>query len=65
VQALDKVVKTPAFKQKAGDELGDYEQAVGPAAQEAVKVALSIDPQAKAWVRDWLTRRFNVKFEAK
>ncbi|HET7298220.1 MAG TPA: tripartite tricarboxylate transporter substrate-binding protein [Burkholderiales bacterium] len=65
VQALDKVVKTPAFKEKAGDELGDYEQAVGPAAQEAVKVALSIDPQAKAWVRDWLTRRFNVKFDQK
>lgn len=65
VQALDKVVKTPAFKEKAGDELGDYEQAVGPAAQEAVKVALSIDPQAKAWVREWLTRRFNVKFDQK
>jgi hypothetical protein len=28
-------------------------------------VALTIDPQAKAWVKDWLTRRFNVKFEAK
>lgn len=65
VQALDKVVKTPAFKEKAGDELGDYEQAVGPAAREAVKVALTIDPQAKAWVRDWLTRRFNVKFDDK
>jgi tripartite-type tricarboxylate transporter receptor subunit TctC len=65
VQALDKVVKTPAFKEKAGDELGDYVQAVGPAAREAVKVALTIDPQAKAWVRDWLTRRFNVKFDEK
>jgi tripartite-type tricarboxylate transporter receptor subunit TctC len=65
VQTLDKVVKMPAFKEKAGDELGDYEQAVGPAAQEAVKVALSIDPKAKAWVKDWLTRRFEVKFETK
>src|SRR5918994_1954702 len=65
VQTLDKVVMMPAFKEKAGDELGEYQQAVGPAAQEAVKVALSIDPKAKAWVKDWLTRRFEVKFEKK
>ena len=65
VQSLAKVVKTPAFKEKAADELGDYEQAVGPAAREAMKVALNIDPKAKAWVKDWLTRRFNVKFEQK
>ena len=65
VQSLAKVVKTPSFKEKAGDELGEYEQAIGPAAREAMRVALTIDPQAKAWVKDWLTRRFNVKFEAK
>lgn len=65
VRTLARVVKMPQFKEKAGEELGDYEQAVGPAAQEAVKVALSIDPAAKAWVKDWLTRRFEVKFEKK
>jgi tripartite-type tricarboxylate transporter receptor subunit TctC len=65
VQTLDKVVKMPAFKEKAGDELGDYEQAVGPAARQAMKVALSIDPKAKAWVKDWLARRFEVKFDKK
>jgi tripartite-type tricarboxylate transporter receptor subunit TctC len=65
VQALQKVVRTPAFKEKAGKELGDYDQAVGPAAQQALKVALDIDPQAKAWVKDWLARRFAVKFEQK
>jgi tripartite-type tricarboxylate transporter receptor subunit TctC len=65
VQALERAVKNPQFKEKAADELGDYEQAVGPAAREAMKVALNIDPKAKAWVKDWLTRRFNVKFEQK
>jgi tripartite-type tricarboxylate transporter receptor subunit TctC len=65
VQTLDKVVKMPAFKEKAGDELGEYHQAVGPAAEKAVKVALSIDPKAKAWVKDWLARRFEVKFDKK
>lgn len=65
VQALAKVVKTPQFKEKAGDELGEYEQAVGPAAREAMKVALGVDPKSKAWVKEWLTKRFDVKFEAK
>jgi tripartite-type tricarboxylate transporter receptor subunit TctC len=65
VQALDKVVKTPEFKDKAGDELGEYQQAVGPAASKVLEVALNVDPKARAWVRDWLTRRFNVKFESK
>jgi tripartite-type tricarboxylate transporter receptor subunit TctC len=65
VQTLDKVVKMPAFKEKAGDELGEYQQAVGPAAEKAVKVALTIDPKAKAWVKDWLARRFEVKFDKK
>jgi tripartite-type tricarboxylate transporter receptor subunit TctC len=64
-QSLAKVVKTPQFKEKAGDELGEYEQAVGPAAREAMKVALGVDAKSKAWVKDWLTKRFNVKFEAK
>lgn len=64
-QALARVVKRPDFKEKAGKELGDYEQAVGPAARQAVKVALSIDPEAKAWVKDWLARRFQVKFDKK
>ena len=65
VQTLGKVVKMPAFKEKAGDELGEYQQAVGPAAQQAMKVALTIDPKAKAWVKDWLARRFEVKFDKK
>ncbi len=65
VQALAKVVKTPQFKEKAGDELGEYEQAVGPAAREAMKVALGVDAESRAWVKEWLTKRFNVKFESK
>lgn len=65
VQALQKIVKNPAFKEKAGDELGEYQQAVGPAASKAVETALNVDPKARAWVRDWLTRRFQVKFDSK
>lgn len=63
VQALGRIVKRPDFKEKAGKELGDYDQAVGRGAQAAVKVALNIDPEAKAWVKEWLARRFQVKFD--
>src|SRR3990170_3708985 len=35
VAAITKAVNAPAFKEKAGKELGDYEQAVGPAARQA------------------------------
>ena len=30
-----------------------------------MKVALNIDPAAKAWVKEWLARRFEVKFDKK
>ena len=65
VTALQKTIKAPGFKEKAGDELGDYDQAVGPAAQKMLGVALNLDPKAKAWVKNWLTSRFDVKFEKK
>jgi hypothetical protein len=64
-RTLQQVVRMPSFKEKAGKELGDYEQAVGPAAQQAMKVALTIDPASRAWVKDWLARRFEVKFDKK
>lgn len=59
--AVEKAVKTPGFKEKAGDELGEYTQATGPAAQKMMEVALDISPQAKAWVKNWLTTKYNVK----
>jgi hypothetical protein len=30
-----------------------------------MKIALGIEPEAKAWVKDWLARRFQVKFDSK
>ena len=63
--ALQRVVRRADFKEKSAKELGDYEQAVGPAARQAVQIALNIDPSAKAWVKEWLSRRFQVKFDAK
>jgi tripartite-type tricarboxylate transporter receptor subunit TctC len=63
VAAIDKVVKTPGFKDKAGDEIGEYTQHTGAAAERTLNAALNIDPSAKAWVKNWLTTKYNVKLE--
>jgi tripartite-type tricarboxylate transporter receptor subunit TctC len=61
--AIQKVVSAPDFKKKAGDEIGEYVQATGPAAQKMMDVALGVDPKAKEWVKDWLVKRFNAKLD--
>lgn len=59
--AINKVVNAPDFKKRAGDEIGEYVQATGPAAVTMMNVALSIDPEAKKWVKNWLVTKFNAK----
>ena len=53
---------TPEFKEKSKAELGDYEQATGNAAATMLKVALDVTPEARQWVRKWLTEKYSVKF---
>lgn len=62
VQALQKGINTPGFKERAKEELGEYEQATGKAAATMLNVALDASPEARQWVRKWLTDKFNVKF---
>jgi tripartite-type tricarboxylate transporter receptor subunit TctC len=62
VMALQKGIATPEFKEKSKAELGDYEQATGKAAEAFLKVALEVTPEARQWVRKWLTEKYNVKF---
>ena len=59
--AIRKVVSAPDFAQRAGDEIGEYTQHVGAAAQRTLDVALNIDPAAKEWVKNWLKTKYNVK----
>ena len=62
VNALQKGISTPEFKEKSKEELGDYEQATGKAAAAMLKVALDVTPEARQWVRKWLTEKYDVKF---
>jgi tripartite-type tricarboxylate transporter receptor subunit TctC len=61
VAALAAAVAAPGFKEKAGEEIGEYAQATGAASATMLKVALGIDPAAKAWVKTWLLEKFNAK----
>lgn len=61
VAAIQKAVTAPGFKEKAGDQIGEYKQAVGPGAAKTFAVAVNIKPEAKAWVKNWLTTKYNVK----
>jgi tripartite-type tricarboxylate transporter receptor subunit TctC len=62
VNALQKGIAAPGFKEKAQAELGDYDQATGNAAATMLKVALDVTPEARQWVRKWLTEKYGVKF---
>jgi tripartite-type tricarboxylate transporter receptor subunit TctC len=61
-KAFADAVADKELQAKKGEVLGDYEQAVGNDIEELYKVATTIDPQAREWVRDYLTKNHNVRF---
>ena len=61
-QAIQRVLKDPEFRKSAEEELGDYEQYTGERASTLVNQATTMAPEAKQWVKDWLTKKYNVKF---
>jgi tripartite-type tricarboxylate transporter receptor subunit TctC len=61
-QAIERVLKDAEFRKAAEEDLGVYEQQTGERAVKLVTQATSIAPEAKQWVKDWLTKKYNVKF---
>jgi hypothetical protein len=61
-QAIERVLKDPEFRKAAQEDLGDYPQYTGERAVTLVTQATTISPEAKQWVKDWLTKKYNVKF---
>jgi tripartite-type tricarboxylate transporter receptor subunit TctC len=59
--AIQKVVSAPDFAQRAGDEIGEYKQQVGATAERTLNAALHINAESKAWVKNWLVTKYNVK----
>lgn len=61
-KAFEDVVKDPDVIARRGDILGDYPQAVGPAADALYATATTISPEAREWVRNFLTTQHNIRF---
>lgn len=61
-KAMQEVVSAPGFAEKIAGILGPYKQVVGTEAVAHLKRVIAIDAQAKAWVKQWLTEKYEVKF---
>ncbi|TQF77515.1 tricarboxylate transporter [Elioraea sp. Yellowstone] len=61
-KAFADAVADPDLQARKGDVLGDYEQAVGDQVDTLYRVATTIAPEARAWVRDYLAKNHNVRF---
>ena len=61
-QAIERLLKNAEFRKTVDEELGDYEQFTGERTATLVKQATTVEPEAKQWIKEWLTKRYNVKF---
>ena len=61
-QAVAQIVGAPDFRERAGEEIGVYEQAVGAEAEERLRAALDLDPAVRDWVRNWLAEDYDTRF---
>jgi tripartite-type tricarboxylate transporter receptor subunit TctC len=62
-QAFQDAANDPELQETKGDILGDYEQAVGDDVAGLYAVATSIDPEAREWVRNYLSENYNVTLD--
>jgi tripartite-type tricarboxylate transporter receptor subunit TctC len=60
-RAAEAVVNAPGFAEAAEKALGEVEQGVGQRAETLYRLATQVDPEARAWVREWLNRKFDAK----
>jgi tripartite-type tricarboxylate transporter receptor subunit TctC len=61
-KAFADAVADPELQARKGDVLGDYKQAVGDDVEAVYRVATSIQPAAREWVRNFLATNHNVRF---
>ncbi|GEM94307.1 Bug family tripartite tricarboxylate transporter substrate binding protein [Cereibacter sphaeroides] len=61
-EAARKIVEAPDFRERAGEEIGVYEQLVGEAADAALKKALTVDPAIRTFLTTWLSEDYGVRF---
>ncbi|MHB2266500.1 Bug family tripartite tricarboxylate transporter substrate binding protein [Aliihoeflea sp. PC F10.4] len=62
-QAFIDAVNDPDLQAAKGEILGEYEQAVGGDVAGLYSVATTIDPEAREWVREYLSQNFQVMLD--
>jgi hypothetical protein len=60
-KAFADAVADPELQKAKAEVLGDYKQAVGGDIEKLYAVATSIKPEARDWVRNFLTTEYQVK----
>lgn len=61
--AARKLFADPEYIQTRAKVIGEYEQVTDAEAERLYKAATNITPEAKAWVRGYLQKTHNVKFD--
>jgi tripartite-type tricarboxylate transporter receptor subunit TctC len=59
--AAQAIVDAPDFRQRAGDEIGAYEQIIGEEAESALQDALDLDPAVREFMIEWLAEDYDVR----
>lgn len=60
--AIDAMTKDPAYMERAGKALEGYPIVHGPQLQTNVKRVLATTPEETEWFKDFLSTKFNVRF---
>ncbi len=61
-QAIRDMRNDPDYKARRDDVIGEYEQVTDAPGEALYQRATTITPEARAWVRDYLTRKYQVEF---
>jgi len=61
-EAIRRMVKDPEYLEKQEAALGGYPQLTDKAGEALYRAGTTIDPEARAWVRDFLIKNYQVKF---
>ncbi|MDO9441562.1 MAG: tripartite tricarboxylate transporter substrate-binding protein [Beijerinckiaceae bacterium] len=62
-EAVRKMRKDPDYLAKRDDLIGEYEQLTDKEGEALYKAATEISPEARNWVRDFMAKTYNVKFD--
>jgi tripartite-type tricarboxylate transporter receptor subunit TctC len=60
--AVRRMKNDPEYREKRDTVIGEYEQLTDKAGEELYKEGTTISPEARQWVREFLTKTYHVQF---